>query len=346
MIAKSEFGVTSRGEAASLYTLENASGMRVEITNYGGIVRSLTAPDRDGVFADVVLGYRSLAEYEHESPYFGAVIGRFANRIAAGRFALDGEVYTLATNDAPNHMHGGTRGFDKVVWQAEPSMTREGPCLRLRYVSKDREEGYPGTLTVAVRYTLTNANQVIIDYEASTDRATHVNLTNHSYFNLTGDPSRDILAHELEIDADFFTPIDDALIPTGELRPVQGTPFDFRTAKPIGRDIDADDAQLRIALGYDHNFVRNHAVAGKPAFAARVWEPRSGRVMETHTTEPGMQFYSGNHLGKRVRYARRHALCLETQHFPDSPNHPEFPSTIVRPAERYRSTTVYTFSVR
>jgi aldose 1-epimerase len=296
---------------------------------------------------DIVLGFDALDGYFSNSPYLGVVVGRYANRIANGRFSLDGATYTLATNNAPNHLHGGVRGFDKVLWTSEPYRGPH-PTVRLRYRSDDGEEGYPGNLDVAVEYTLTEGNDLEIRYEATTDKATVVNLSNHSYFNLAG--SGDILAHRIQIHADRYTPVSSTLIPTGELAPVAGTPFDFRQVETIGARIDADHEQIRFGGGYDHNFVLNTAgTLAQLAPAARVVDPASGRTLEVRTSEPGVQFYTGNFLdgtvtGKGgVAYARRSGFCLETQHFPDSPNQPSFPSTVLRPGERFQSATVFTF---
>jgi aldose 1-epimerase len=354
-VAREPFGTTDRGDAVSVYTLKNAHGMEVRATDYGGIILSLRVADRDGRFDDVVLGYDSLKDYVRASPYFGAIIGRYGNRIAGGRFSLDGRTYTLARNNGPNHLHGGLRGFDKVVWGVEPFESRDGVGLVLQYASPDGEEGYPGTVQAQVTYTLTDRNELIFDYHATTDRATPVNLTQHSYFNLAGDGKRDILGHVVTLNADHFTPVDSTLIPTGEIKSVTGTPFDFRTATPIGARIDGDDEQLRHGRGYDHNFVLNKGGTGgtgDPTLAARVYEPSSGRVMEIYTTEPGVQFYSGNFLdgtlqGKNgVVYRRRYGFAMETQHFPDTPNQPAFPSVIVRPGEEYRSRSIYKFAVQ
>lgn len=349
-ISKTGFGTTTDGEEVELFTLKNRAGMVAEITNYGGIVVSLTAPDRDGNFEDIVLGYESLAAYEAETPYFGALIGRYGNRIGKASFELDGKTYQLTMNDGPNHLHGGKRGFDKVVWDADMEETEAGPSLVLSYTSADGEEGYPGTLRATVRYTLTHANELAIDYEAVTDAPTPVNLTHHSYFNLTGNAKRDILAHQLQINAESFTPVDETLIPTGEIRPVDGTPFDFRTAKPIGQDIETDNEQIRFGLGYDHNWVVDASADGEWRRVATLFDPDSGRIMTVHTSEPGLQFYSGNFLdgsltGKGVVYRHRYGLCLETQHFPDSPNQAGFPNTILRPGDVYRTKTVYSFSI-
>jgi aldose 1-epimerase len=346
------YGSTADSQRVSLYTLSNSHGIRIAITNYGGIVTSLRLPDSQGRFADVVLGYDSLADYVRDNPYFGALIGRYGNRIARGRFSLDGVEYRLTANDGPHHLHGGLKGFDKVVWAAEPYANQSEAGLRLTYTSADGEEGYPGRLTASVTYALTNADELRIEYLAESDRATIVNLTHHSYFNLAGHDSGDILSHELTLYADRFTPVDAGLIPTGELRSVSGTPFDFREPVAIGARINADDEQLHFGPGgYDHNFVLS-GDAEPLRLAARVHEPGSGRTMEVLTTEPGIQFYSGNFLdgsqiGKGGRaYIHRSGFCLETQHFPDSPNKPQFPSTALRPGERYTSTTIYRFSVR
>lgn len=343
---RAPFGTAPDGEAVELITLTNAHGVELRAMTYGAIIVSLKVPDRAGQLGDVVLGYDSLAGYVKSSPYFGAVVGRYGNRIAKGKYALDGTNYTLAVNNGPNALHGGLRGFDKVVWSADTMRTAEGVGIRFSYASKDGEEGYPGTLTAAVTYTLTDANEVHIAYEATTDKATPLNLTQHSYFNLAG--QGDILSHVLSLNADRYTPVDATLIPTGELAPVAGTPFDFTTPHAIAERISADHPQLKFGGGYDHNFVLTRADTGF-ALAAVLKEPTSGRVLEVRTTEPGVQFYTGNFLdgtltGKGgVVYAHRTGLCLETQHFPDSPNHPAFPNTILRPGQTYRSRTVWTF---
>jgi aldose 1-epimerase len=323
--------------------------MEAQITNYGGIVVSLKVPDRNGKFADVVLGFDSLDDYLKKHPYFGALIGRYGNRIGGAQFKLNGILYPLAKNDGTNHLHGGMIGFDKAVWKAKPLAGREASALELSYLSKDGEEGYPGNLSSKVTYTLSDDNALRIDYEATTDKDTVVNLTNHSYFNLEGQGNGDILNHEITIAADHFTPVNSGLIPTGELRPVAGTPFDFREPHKIGERIAADDEQLRLGNGYDHNFVLKGA-DGNLRLAAQVTEPRSGRILQVYTTEPGVQFYCGNFLdgslhgkGGKV-YQRRYGFCLETQHFPDSPNKPEFPSTLLHPGSTYRTSTVYRFS--
>ncbi len=347
-IDKASFGKLPDGREADLYTLTNANGLQTAITNYGAIVVSLHAPDRDGKLADIVLGYPKLADYLKDTPYFGAIVGRYGNRIAKGRFTLDGAEYTLATNNDANHLHGGKIGFDKVLWDAEPFQNAHEVGLRLSYLSADGEEGYPGNLQVTVCYALTNKNELKITYDATTDKPTVVNLTHHGYWNLIGQARGDILEHELMLNADRFTPIDAGLIPTGELRPVKGTPMDFTRPTRIGARINQDDEQLGYGLGYDHNFVLNRTGEGL-SLAARVYEATTGRVLEVQTTEPGVQFYSGNFLdgsnvGKGGRaYKHRYGFCLETQHFPDSPNKPEFPSVVLRPGQRYQTTTVYRF---
>jgi len=351
-LAREPFGTTTRGEAVAVYTLKNAHGLELRVIDYGGIILSLKVPDRNGAFDDVVLGYDSLAGYLRSSPYFGAIIGRYGNRIGGGRFTLDGKTYTLAKNNGPNHLHGGLKGFDKVVWGAAPFEGADSVGLVFRYTSPDGEEGYPGTVRATVTYTLTDRNELIFDYAATTDRATPVNLTQHSYFNLAGDGKGDILGHVVTLNADRFTPVDSTLIPTGEIRSVAGTPFDFRTPTAIGARIALDDEQLRYGLGYDHNFVLNKGADAGPTLAARVYEPASGRVMEIYTTEPGLQFYSGNFLDGTLRgkngvvYRHRYGFAMETQHFPDSPNKPSFPSTTLRPGEQYRSRTIYKFAVQ
>ncbi|MPY86551.1 MAG: galactose-1-epimerase [Luteitalea sp.] len=348
-IDRRTYGETSNGEAVDLYTMGNANGVEVQITNYGGIVVSISAPDRSGASADIVLGHDAIEGYEKDSPYFGAIVGRYGNRIANGQFTLDGATHRLARNNGQNHLHGGLKGFDKAVWQMSEREDPNGLAVELRYRSKDGEEGYPGNVDATVTYTLTEQNELRIDYAATTDKPTVVNLTNHSYFNLAGHAQEDILGHELMIDADRFTPVDEGLIPTGELRPVDGTPFDFRTPTPIGARINEKDQQLAFGTGYDHNYVLN-GKAGSLRLVAQVREPRSGRVLEVLTTEPGVQFYSGNFLDGTIRgkgakaYGPRAGFCLETQHFPDSPNKPTFPTTLLRPGQQYWTTTVYRFS--
>lgn len=328
------------------YTLKNKQGMTVEVLSYGGIVSALKVPDRKGVLADVVLGFDDPQDYaKMEHPYFGAIIGRYGNRIAKGKFTLDDKTYTLAVNNGPNHLHGGLKGFDKVIWAVEELPKQN--ALKLSYVSQDGEEGYPGELKTTVIYTLTNDNELKIDYEASTNKPTPVNLTNHSYFNLTGDKNKTILDHEIMINASEYTAVDKDLTPTGELKKVAATEMDFTSPKKIGKDI----GKVKEGGGYDHNYVLN-GKKGEMKLAATLYEPNSGRLMEVRTTEPGIQFYSGNFLdGKLVgknkdAYARNDGLCLETQHFPDSPNHANFPSTILRPGETYKSSTSYRFTLK
>jgi aldose 1-epimerase len=332
------------------FTLVNAHGVELRALTYGGIIVSFSVPDRDGRMADVVLGYDSLEKYLGDPFYFGAIIGRFANRIAGARFTVDGEPYLLAANDGPNHLHGGRTGFGRVVWGATPFRTGHTAGVVLSYVSPDGEEGYPGNLDTRVRYTLTDWNHLVVDFLASTDRATPVNLTQHICFNLAGDSAADILGHRLWINADRMTPVDENLVPTGEIAPVAGGPFDFRTLTAIGARIATADEQLHRGRGYDHNFVLERGDPGL-VHAAQVVEPTSGRTLDVSTTEPGLQFYSGNFIdaraiGKAGRvYGPRGGLCLETQHFPDSPNQPGFPSTILRPDAQYRSRTVFAFGV-
>lgn len=354
-IQRSPFGRLPTGESVELFTLRNAHGIEVQLTNYGGIITSIRTPDRTGKFADIVLGYDDLAGYVRSSPYFGAIVGRYANRIARGRFTLDGTSYKLAINNGPNSLHGGLRGFDKVVWHGEPFQNREGQAVALEYTSPDGEEGYPGTLHARVTYTLTPYDRLIVDYDAVTDKATPINLSQHTYWNLAGDASRDILGHVLTINADAITPVDSTLIPTGEITPVERTPFDFRNPTPIGARIDQrDNTQIRFGNGYDHNFVLNRgsSATNSLVLAARVVEPSTGRTLEIFTTEPGVQFYSGNFLDGSITgkggsvYRFRSGFCLETQHFPDSPNHPNFPTTILRPGEHYHSRTVFLFGAR
>jgi aldose 1-epimerase len=348
-LLREPFGTMPEGQDIESFTLRNATGIEMQVINFGAIITSLRVPDRDGNFDDVVLGYDNLDDYLGDHPHFGAVIGRYGNRIGNSRFELDGEVYELTPNEGDNHVHGGDRGFDRVVWDAEPFERAGERGVVFTYVSVDGEEGYPGTLTARVTYTLTDRDEVIFDYYATTDQATPVNLTQHSYFNLAGHGSGDILGHELELTADHFTPIDHEFIPTGEIRAVAGTPFDFTESTAIGARIDDDDEQLRHGLGYDHNFVLNRGGSGL-VLAARLYEPTTGRVMEVHTEEPGIQFYAGNLMdgswtGKDgAVYDYRTGLCLETQHYPDSPNKPEFPSTILRPGEEYTTRTIYSFT--
>lgn len=350
-IEKSAYGQLPDGRSADLYTLRNEAGMTAQITTYGGILVGLTAPDKDGQFEDVTLGFDSLASYTKNNPYFGALIGRYGNRIAKGKFTLDGKPYTLVTNNMGNHLHGGTIGFDKVLWTATP-VEGDEPALKLTYTAKDGEEGYPGNLSVEVTYTLQKDNALKIDYQATTDKPTVVNLTNHTYFNLTGGAKRDILDHVLTINADRFVPVDPTLIPTGELKSVSGTPFDFTKATRIGDRIDdSTDVQIKYGIGYDHCWVLTDS-SNTLKDIATVLEPTSGRVMTVKTTEPAVQFYTGNFLNGSVTgregfpYKKRFAICLETEHYPDSPNQPNFPTTTLRPGQTYKTTTVYQFSVK
>ncbi len=350
-LQKQTFGKTADGTLVDLYILTNDNGVETKITNYGGIVVSLIVPDRTGKREDVVLGFDTLAGYLQEHPYFGCIVGRYANRIANGKFTLAGVEYTLAQNNNQNHLHGGLKGFDKAVWSTETVEGDDEGGVKLTYLSRDGEEGYPGNLSVTVIYNLTNDNELKIEYAATTDKTTVLNLTNHSYFNLAGPTSEDILGHEIMINADRFTPADETLIPTGELRSVESTPLDFRQSMTIGARIEQDDEQLRSAGGYDHNWVLNKG--DEPlTLAARVYEPTSGRVLVVYTTEPGMQFYTGNFLDGSITgkggqvYKKRSGFCLETQHFPDSPNQPDFPSTVLKPGETYTQTTIYSFSTK
>lgn len=347
-VEETEFGALADGRKARLFTLQNPSGMRACITNYGGIITQLWVPDRNGELADVVLGFDQLSDYVEHSPYFGALIGRVGNRLQKGQFTLDGHTYQLAKNENDtSHLHGGLKGFDKVLWEASARTTAETAELHLRYISADGEEGYPGELTVDVIYTLTLDNQLSTRYRATTTRATPVNLTQHSYFNLAG--SGDVDAHIVQIHAEHFTPVDQALIPTGELAPVSGTAFDFTQAKTIGRDVNAADPQLSLAGGYDHNYVLHKNAGGDYALAAEVSEPASGRCLKVYTTEPGVQFYSGNFLdgslaGKGRVYGKRAGFCLEPQHFPDAPNQPNFGGITLQPGQTYTSQMSFAFS--
>lgn len=345
----STFGKLPDGREVFRYTLVNSKGMEVDVITYGGIITRLTAPDRNGDYEDVVLGFDTLQDYLNENPYFGALIGRYGNRIAKGRFGLNGKTYTLATNNGQNHLHGGVMGFDKVLWDARPAKDDKSVSLVLTYVSPDGEEGYPGTLQVQVTYTLTNSDELKVTYWAQTDKQTIVNLTQHTYFNLSGEFRNNILDHMLYLNADRFLPVDATLIPTGELREVTGTPFDFRRAKQIGSDIGLDDPQLVNGGGFDHCWALVGDTPGKPVLAARVTDPKSGRVLEVATDQPGIQFYSGNFLDGSLpaknggTYPYRGGLCLETQHFPDSPNQPEFPSVVLTPGETYTTETIFSF---
>jgi aldose 1-epimerase len=344
-VDKAKFGTTRDGVAVDLYTLTNANGVVAKVMTYGALMTELHVPDRTGKMADVVLGFKTLDQYQGDHPYFGATIGRVGNRIAKGKFKIDGQEYTVATNDGANHLHGGLKGFDKRVWTAQQVPATDGAAVKFTYVSADMEEGYPGTLTATVTYTLTNKNELRLDYTASTSKPTVVNLTNHSYFNLAGEGQGDILGHELTILADRYTPVDAGLIPTGEIASVSGTPMDFNRALPIGSRI------AQVQGGYDHNYVLTHG-GGVLAISATVREPGSGRIMDVLTTEPGVQLYTGNFLdGKLVgksgaAYKKHFGFCLETQHYPDSINHPNFPTVLLKPDKTYKTTTVYRFSAK
>jgi aldose 1-epimerase len=347
---RESFGHAPDGTPVDAFTLSNVRGTELRVITYGGIIVSLRTADRDGRFDDIVLGHDDVEGYVVSNAYFGALVGRYANRISGGRFTLDGVDYQLAQNNGRNHLHGGVRGFDKVVWAAEPFTHKGARGLSLRHRSADGDEGYPGALSARVTYALTDHNELIVDYKAGTTRPTPLNLTQHTYWNLAGDAADDVMAHELTIAASRFTPLDGELVPTGAVGPVADTPFDFRTPRRVGERIDDDDEQLRYAGGYDHNFVLDRSGDGL-SHAARLYEPMTGRVVDVHTTEPGLQFYTGNFLNATIRgkggrvFRHRAGLCLETQHFPDSPNKPHFPSTILRPGTEFRSTTVYTFGV-
>lgn len=347
-MTRQDFGKLPDGTPVEIYTLTNKNGAEARIMTYGATVVSLRVPDRDGHLADVVLGYDGLDGYVKRGNYFGCIVGRYGNRIGEARFSLDGKEYCLAKNDGPNTLHGGNRGFDKYPWSAREA----GPqSLELSMLSPDGDEGYPGALSVTVTYTLSDQNELRIEYSATTDKPTVVNLTNHSYFNLAGQGSGDVLGHVVTILSGRFTPVSATLIPTGELKPVAGTPFDFRQPHAIGERIGNDDQQLKYGNGYDHNWVLDRSGAS-PSLAARAEEPKSGRVMEVYTTEPAMQLYTGNFLDGTITgkggnvYGSRHAFCMETQHYPDAPNQPEFPSTTLKPGERYQTTTIYKFAVK
>jgi aldose 1-epimerase len=349
-LKKESFGKTPDGKKVELYTLTNSNGVEARIITYGGIVVSLKVPDRNGRLEDVVLGFDSLEDYVKKNPFFGTITGRYANRIAKGRFTLNGVEYKLAVNNGENHLHGGLKGFDKVIWKARPRQAMNGVGLELTYRSRDGEEGYPGNLSVTVTYLLTNNNELRIDYSATTDKDTVINLTNHSYFNLAGAGSGDILKHEIIINSDQMTPVDAGMIPTGQLASVKGTPLDFTVSQAIGERIDSDYEQLVLGKGYDHNFVFSN-YDGSLRQQVTVYEPGTGRVMEVLTTEPAVQLYTGNFLdnvsGKGGRkYLRRHGFCLETQHYPDSPNKPNFPSVVLKPGMTFKSATIYRFSAR
>jgi len=345
--SQQHYGQLADGSEVTLVTLSNSNGIEVDVISYGGIITRMLTPDAAGQLGDIVLGLDTLEDYVKSSPYFGALIGRYGNRIAGGKFSLDGKTYQLATNDGENHLHGGVQGFDKKNWDMAPFVTDHSAGVALSLTSPDGDQGYPGTLNVKVTYELNNENRLDMRFRATTDKPTVVNLTQHSYFNLAG--HGDILGHRLMLNADTFTPVRAGLIPTGEFRPVDGTPFDFRKPKPIGQDIGADDEQLQLGQGYDHNFVLDREPDDKLVLAARVTDPESGRVLEVLTTEPGVQFYSGNFLdgslhGKGRVFEHRSGFCLEPQHYPDSPNHPDFPSTTLMPGDTYHTRIVYRFS--
>jgi len=348
-MTKQPFGKMADGTAVDLYTLKNKNGIQADITPYGATVVRLLTPDKNGKLGDVALGFDTLDGYLQDEPYFGAVVGRYGNRIAKGRFKIGAQEYKLAVNNGENSLHGGIKGFDKHVWQAKDVSAGDKAALELSMVSPDGDEGYPGKLEVKVTYTLTDNGELYLDYRATPDKDTVVNLTNHTYFNLAGQGEGDILGHEIQLFAEKFTPVDKGLIPTGELRPVEGTPFDFRKAMLIGARINADDEQIRLGGGYDHNYV----VDGQPGVmrrAARVHDPKTGRVLEVMTVEPGVQFYTGNFLDGKLTgkggkvYPKRSGLCLETQHFPDSPNQPKFPTTLVKAGAVYQTSTIWRFS--
>lgn len=347
LLNKEAFEKEIDGKQTSLYLLENANGIKVYITNYGARVVSLLTPDKEGECADIVLGFDSIDSYLKDKMYLGCIVGRYANRIKDGKFTIDGQEYNLFLNDGPNTLHGGQKGFDKRVWDA----VQEGNTLTLSYLSPDGEEGYPGNLEIKKIYTLTDENELKMEYEAETDKATIVNLSHHSYFNLKGEGDTTILDHYLMAAADYFTPVDSTLIPTGEIRPVVNTPFDFTKAKQIGQDIGIENEQLKFGLGYDHNWILNKDSANALTLAVKLWEETTGRVMEIYTTEPAFQFYCGNFMDGSVTgksgkpYKYRAALAIEPQHYPDSPNHPEFPSTVLRPGEKYRQLSVLKFSI-
>jgi aldose 1-epimerase len=348
-VEKNQFDKTIDGTDVDQYILSNNKGMEISIITYGGVITSWTAADKNGEYKDVVLGYNTLAEYEAKTPYFGALIGRYGNRISGGKFKLDDQKYTLAANNGVNHLHGGLKGFDKVVWDAKAIVNDSSVSLELSYLSKDKEEGYPGNLETKVTYTLNNKDELSVSYEATTDKPTIVNLTQHSYFNLTANFNKDILGHELVINANSFLPVDNTLIPTGEFRDVTGTPFDFRKPKAIGKHINQENRQLENGMGYDHNWVLNDQDTGV-RFVASAYEPVSGRLIELFSDEPGIQFYSGNFLDgtlpskNKGMYKHRTGFCLETQHYPNSPNQENFPSVRLNVGEKYNSKTVFRLS--
>lgn len=347
-LTKAPYARLQSGEVVDQISLRSPSGVEMDVITYGGTITSLRTPDRSGALDDIVLGFDGIESYLTQSPYFGCLIGRYGNRIGKAKFSLDGKPYTLAANNGPNHLHGGVKGWDKVIWAGEPFQNATSVGVVLTYTSKDGEEGYPGTVKATVTYTLTDMGQLVVDYKATTDKATVINLTQHSYFNLAGSKANDILGHELTLNAPQYTPVDDTLIPTGEIASVEGTPLDFRKPTTIGARINDPHVQIKYGLGYDHNWVLARTGPGLVE-AARVVEPVTGRTMTISTTEPGIQFYSGNFLkgdlkgkGGRV-YPHRSGFCLETQHYPDSPNRPNFPSTVLKPGEEYKSQTVFTF---
>ncbi|WP_072403253.1 aldose epimerase family protein [Flaviramulus basaltis] len=350
-IEKSEFGKTEDGISIEQYALKNANGIEMNVITYGGRITSLKVPNKNGDLENVVLGFDNIEDYQKDNPFFGALIGRYGNRIAKGKFTLEGNEYNLATNDGSNHLHGGVNGYDRVIWKAEPIKEMENSSLRLTYLSKDGEEGYPGNLNITVVYTLTKDNAVEVTYEATTDKTTVVNLTQHAYFNLTGDFSKDILGHDVVLNADAYLPVDATLIPTGEIKKVEGTPFDFTSSKKIGKEINTDNEQLKLGKGYDHCWVLN-GEKDAMRFAASAYDEASGRFMEVFSDEPGIQFYTGNFLDGTLpmpnggTYGHRTGFCLETQHFPDSPNQNEFPSVILKPGETYSTKTTFKFSVK
>jgi len=350
-VKKQAWGKTADGKQIDLYVLTNDKGFEVKVTNFGAAVVSIMAPDRQGKMADVILGYDSAAGYQNDTAYLGTAIGRYGNRIGGAQFSLDDKVYKLAKNDGANSLHGGAKGFNKVLWTAEEVRDKDGVGVRLRYLSKDGEEGYPGNLSATITYTVTNANELKMHYQATTDKPTVANLTNHAYFNLLGDAAGDILGHELMINADKYLPVDKGLIPTGELRSVKGTPLDFTKPTAVGARINDKDEQMVLGGGYDHCWVLNKKGL-EMSLAARMYEPKTGRVMEVTTTEPAIQFYTGNFLNGTIKgkkgtvYQKRMAFCLETEHYPDSPNKPSFPTTVVKPGETYSTTTVYKFSAK
>ncbi|MEO8562296.1 MAG: aldose epimerase family protein [bacterium] len=350
-VHKTTYGMAPGGTVVDAYTMRNRNHIVVQVITWGATLTNFGAPDHTGKFGDIVLGFDSLPDYLKNGPYFGVIVGRYGNRIARGHFTLDGKTYTLAINNPPNHLHGGLKAFDKVVWKAEPLQADSAVGVALTYVSPDGDQGYPGTLTAKVTYLLNDKNELAIEYEATTDKATPVNLTNHTYWNLKGEGNGDILSHALMINADSMTPVDATLIPTGKITPVAGTPFDFRSPVAIGARVGANDQQIKNGNGYDHNLVLNRAAEGVLIHAAALSEPTSGRTLDIYTTEPGVQFYSGNFLDGKVvgknghAYAFRSGVALETQHYPDSPNRPTFPSTILRPGQTYRSRTVFQVGV-